>query len=261
MKTIHKVLAIGLLLMLLAACGGGDAEEATATATVADTSVAATPATEPTVAPATPTEAPAQPTTAPEAPTATPETAQAAAPSGDAQEAVMSAISAQLAGGPYRATTTIEADGATTKMNVEMIPPDKLHAIISAAEGNTELILVDGTTWFKSGDTPWMQMPGGDMVQNMLASVQADAAKGTLTNVQLVGTEEVNGQAAQVYAFTSSYGEGDQQVSSDVKLWISEASGLPIKMEATGVAMGTSSHTVQTIEYDDSITIEAPTPE
>src|SRR5688500_4679570 len=53
---MRKLLAIGILLLLLAACGRGrNAEQPTATAPVADTSAATTaPATDPTAAPTAP---------------------------------------------------------------------------------------------------------------------------------------------------------------------------------------------------------------
>jgi hypothetical protein len=80
------------------------------------------------------------------------------------------------------------------------------------------------------------------------------------SNVQLVGSEPVYGVATDVYSFTSSAGEGEDAVTSDVKLWINKATGLPVRMEATSVANGANTHTVQNIEYDNTITIEAPAP-
>jgi hypothetical protein len=110
----------------------------------------------------------------------------------------------------------------------------------------------------KSGDTPWMEMPGGDMIQGMIDSVMADVENSMITNVQLIGAESVEGEAATVYSYESSMGEGDEAITSTNKLWISDARGLPIKLESSTDAMGITSHVVQTIEYDDSITIEPP---
>ena len=47
-------------------------------------------------------------------------------------------------------------------------------------------------------------------------------------------------------------------VKSDAKVWIDSASGRIVKSESEGEAMGIKSKTVQTIEYDPSIKIEAP---
>ncbi|MBK6430360.1 hypothetical protein [Candidatus Amarolinea dominans] len=56
----------------------------------------------------------------------------------------------------------------------------------------------------------------------------------TISNVQAVGTDEVNGERARVYTYTSTYifGEaGADQIISQVKLWVSEKRGLPVKRD------------------------------
>ncbi len=244
---MRKLLAIGILLLLLAACGRGrNAEQPTATAPVADTSAATTaPATDPTAAPTAPGAAQA------DAPSDS-------ASSADAQEAVLNAMRLQLAGGPYRAVTTVESHDTTTEMTVEAIPPNKMHVVISG--GAVEMIMIDGTLWSKSGESPWTQMGSAEMIEGILDSIGGDIEASTLTNVQITGAEPVLGDAAQIYSFTSTFGEGDGLITSDTRLWISNASGLPLRMEATSTAMGTTSQIVQMIDYDDTITIEPPTP-
>lgn len=243
MMTARRWMSLAFLLLIVAACGRGREAEPTPTTAAPATSVAA-PAND---APAAATEAPA----APEVP-------QAAAPSGDAQEVVVNAMAAQMAGGPYRAMTTIDADGTITEMTAEVIPPDKMHIVISG--GTLEMIMVDGTAWSKSGDTAWAQMGSPEMMQGIFDSVRGQVDGSTFSNVQLVGSEPVYGVATDVYSFTSSIGEGAEAVTSEVKLWINNATGLPVRMESTSVANGVSTHTVQNIEYDNAITIEAPTP-
>jgi hypothetical protein len=243
MTTARKLFFIALLLLLLAACGRDKAEEPAAAAPEATLA----PASGPTAAPALPADA-----------TAAPAAAQVVGLSDDPLEAVTNAMRSQMSGGPYRAQTSVTADGTTTDMTSEIIPPDKMHIVIGG--GNMELILLDGTLWSKSGETPWAQMGSPEMMQGIFDSIQGQIEGATLTNVQLVGAEPVLGEATQVYSYTSTIGEGEGVVTSDVKLWISKASGLPVRMEATGTAMGSTSHTLQSIEYDNSITIEAPTP-
>jgi hypothetical protein len=244
MTTMRRFLALAILILLLAACGRDKTEEPTAVPPAAE-------------AAATATTAPAEATAVPEATTA-PEAAQAAAPSGEPHEVVMNAMRAQLAGGPYRATSTIDSAGTITEMTAEVIPPDTMHVKIGG--GNLELIMVDGTLWSKSPDAPWVQMGGADSMQGILDSIRGQIDDSMVSNVQLVGSEPVYGEATDVYSFTSILGEGDTAVTSDTKLWISKTTGLPVRMEATSNAGGVATHTIQTIEYDDTITIEAPTP-
>jgi hypothetical protein len=146
MKTALKCFAVGSLLVFLVACGGG-AEEATAVPTAAPVSAAATtaPTVNSTAAPVEPIAAPVaetqvEATEVPAEPTAAPQAREAAAPSGDAQEAVWSALRAQLAGGPYRMISTVEAEGTISEMTAEVIPPNTMHMIINAEGGNTEMI-------------------------------------------------------------------------------------------------------------------------
>jgi hypothetical protein len=93
-----------------------------------------------------------------------------------------------------------------------------------------------------------------DMIESMLANVDGSL----VSNVQLVGPEVLDGEATTVYTYSSSLGEGESAITSENKLWIADASGLPIKLESNGSAMGIANHIVQIIEYDDRITIEAP---
>jgi hypothetical protein len=257
-KRLSTLFSITVLILLLAACGDDKEAEPAAVASAPETNAVATtvvattapanaaPASEATAAPA-PSEAAAQSPAAP----------QAAAPSDDPLQAVTNAMTAQLASGPYRATTSVEANDTITEMTAEVIPPDKMHIVIGG--GNLELILINGTLWSKSGDAPWAQMGSPDMMQSIFDSIHGQMDASALSNVQYVGAEPVMGVATQVYSFTSTLGEGEGLVTSDVKLWINKENGLPVRMEATGTGMGTTSHTVQSIEYDDTIAIEAPT--
>ena len=237
MTTVRKLLAMGFLLLILAACGGDEEE--------------------PTPTPIPPAPAVAEATTVPEA-TAAPEAAQAAPVDGDPLAAVTGAMQAQLAGGPYRALTTVESEGTITEMTAEVIPPDKMHVVIGG--GNMEMILLEDALWSRSGETPWAQMGSPDMMQGILDSIQGSMDASTLSNVQFIGEEPVYGEATRVFSFTSTLGEGEGSISSDVKLWISIDTGLPVRMESNGTGMGVTTHTVQTIEYDNTIVIEAPTP-
>jgi hypothetical protein len=244
------------LALLVAACGRGNREEATAVPPTATPAAAAAPAT-PTAAPAA---AEAEPTEAPAAveETAEPaeEEAQASVAGDDPVAVVSNAMAAQFSGGPYRALTTVESEGTITEMSAEVVPPANMHIVIGG--GNMEVILLDGTLWSKTGGSEWMQMGSPEMMQGMFDMISGQIERSELSNVQFVGSEPVMGEQADVYAFTSTLGEGEQVMVSEVKLWISEASGLPIRMESTSSGAGVTSKATQTIEYDSTITVEAP---
>lgn len=250
--SIARRLALLIALSLLvAACGRGNREEATAVPPTATAAPAPTAAAEtPTAAPAA-AEATAQPTEAPAA-----GDAQAPIAGDDPVAVVSNAMAAQFNGGPYRAVTTVESEGTITEMTAEVVPPANMHMIIGG--GNMEVILLDGTLWSKTGGSEWMQMGSPDMMQGMFDMISGQIERSELTNVQFVGSEPVMGEQTDAYTFTSTLGEGEQVMVSEVKLWISQASGLPVRMESTSSGAGVTSKATQTIEYDSTITIEAP---
>jgi outer membrane lipoprotein-sorting protein len=258
-----RVLCLCLVLVVIAACGRNRNEETPAEAAPAAASApTAAPAPDAAPAPESVTESATESVTAAEVATTTqsaPASDAAAMPAGgDASSMVSSAMQAQMDGGPFRATTTLNADGTVTEMVSEVIPPDTMRVVIGG--GNMELIMVDGTLWSKSGESPWAQMGGTQMMEGILDTIRGQADTNSLTNVQLVGSEPVLGVQTDVYTFTSALGEGEGAITSDVKLWVAQDTGLPVRMESSSVANGVTTTAIQTIEYDPAITITAPTP-
>lgn len=251
MTTMRKRFSIGLLtitivLMALTACGRDKTDAATEDLPADVTAVPAAAATEVAQADEATEESSAE------------SSASTAQDGGDPLAVVSNAMLAQLGGGPYRATTTINSDGTVTEMMAEVIPPHTMHIVIGG--GNMEMILLEDTVWSKSGDAPWAQMGSPEMMQGIFAAIQGQADANNLVNVQHVGAEPVMGVATDVYTFESAMGDGEGAVTSDVKLWIAKESGLPVRMESSSVANGVTTTAIQTVEYDDTITITAPTP-
>jgi hypothetical protein len=262
---VRKLLGTILLLvtlLALVACGRGNRDvEATAVPAAPESSATAAPPAAPAVVTAASTEvvSSVQATPPPVEPTAVPQTAQAGATGGDASSGdalalVTNAMAAQVAGGPYRATTEVNSEGTVTEMISEVVPPDKIHVTIGG--GNMEIILFEGTVWSRTAGAPWAQMGSPEMMQGIFDTINGQINDTTLTNVQYVGSEPVFGVQTDIYTFTNTLPDSD--ITSDVKLWISQESGLPVRLESTNVAGGVTSTVVQTIEYDSSITVEAP---
>ena len=246
------LISLFLLSLLLTACGGSSAS--------------------PTAAPPAATSAPAA-TTAPAAtsaavattaPAATPVPAATAAPAlpGDPKSAIIAAMQNQMKAGPYRTTTNIVSDSGTIEMTGEIVPPDKIHTVMKMADFENENIFIGEQGWTKK-EGVWEVSPvSGSMILEQVGLLATeDSLSKTISNVQAVGTDEVNGERARVYTYTSTYifGEaGADQIISQVKLWVSEKRGLPVKQEIEGEAGGIKSKTVQIIEYDATITIKPP---
>ena len=198
------------------------------------------------------------------APAATPVPAATAAPAlpGDPKSAIIAAMQNQMKAGPYRTTTNIVSDSGTIEMTGEIVPPDKIHTVMKMADFENENIFIGEQGWTKK-EGVWEVSPvSGSMILEQVGLLATeDSLSKTISNVQAVGTDEVNGERARVYTYTSTYifGEaGADQIISQVKLWVSEKRGLPVKQEIEGEAGGIKSKTVQIIEYDATITIKPP---
>jgi hypothetical protein len=167
----------------------------------------------------------------------------------------------QLKSGPYRSKTTITSNNVATKVTGEIAPPDKMHVISDLGGKAMEQIFIGDKAWMKTGGV-WTASPiaGGQIFAQLTDSFISDFA-GTISDVKLVGPEALDGAPTMVFTFNSDLNKSttmkmDSKTSN--KVWIRVSDGLVVKQEIDGVAMGVSSHTVQTVEYDPSIKIEPP---
>jgi hypothetical protein len=137
----------------------------------------------------------------------------------------------------------------------EVSLPDHFHIKTSLG---TEMLIV-GDKSYRKVNGSWSPYPidVASIVNGMLGSAAGDPSK-TVSNVQYLGQEDFNGASTQVYSYTSTVDLSGQTVISQVKMWV--ANGLPVHQEIDGEFAGIKSKIVQTITYDPSIKIEAPTP-
>jgi hypothetical protein len=259
------LVSLFLLTVLLAACGGGKAVPAAAPAPTT------APVAAPTVAPVASAAATPVPTAgkavgaatfvpATAVPAATSAPAAAPAPSGSAKEAIIAAMQATLKAGPYHTKSTITSDNGTITMTGDLIPPDKLHTTMKATDFEMENIIIGDQGWIKQNGK-WTESPmsGKVALQSAFLALTAEQLGLTISDAKAVGTESVNGEQARVYTFTSTTDLGESgKVISAVKLWVNARSGLPVQQEIAGEAGGVKSNTVQTIEYDPTISVVPP---
>jgi hypothetical protein len=245
-KTIRLVVMSLLAILLLAACGGNEPAPDAASA--------------PENSPSAAQPAAAAPATAAPA-TAAPAAAPVQLPS-DPKAAILQALRAQLTAGPYRSTTTIDMeDGAQTVVGM-VIPPDRMHVSMDMGGLKTEMIYIGDKVWSKQGDEAWMASDrmgtagAGLMDESMIADTEQ-----TITEAALVGPEVVEGVDTLVYTFTTDLSKSEimpMESISQSKIWVNTATGLIIRQEIEDTTAETPSKTVQVIEYDPTITIEAP---
>jgi len=174
----------------------------------------------------------------------------------DARAAVLQAIQAHLDAGPYRVVASITAGAATTAIHGEVILPDRFHLFSSNSGGpEREYIIIGSATYARmNGEWSPLQIDLSGLIANFIDHVDPE----TISDVRLAGPEDVNGTPALAYTYTYTNTIDGTLITSQGKIWVGAASGLPLKQAVDGEAGGTAYHSEQTIEYDSSITIEAP---
>jgi hypothetical protein len=246
------VLALGLTIVLLVACG---AKETPASAPPPTKALAATEeAAAPTTAPAA-TEAPtameeaAAPTTAPaaaEVPTATEEaeaTEAPAAPSGDAKSVILQSAANMNNLKSYRSKVIVETAGQTMETLYEFVLPDRIHQVSDFGE----MIIIGDDLYMKADDT-WTKVPGGGAGTEM---AQVGLTEEGILEAWLEGSEDVDGVPCQKYVYTAKMGDNPIEFTC----WIGVEDGLPHKIVAK---MADTTTTQMLYDVNADITIEAP---
>lgn len=260
-RRVFFALVMAVALLAATACG--------ATPTPTPVPPTSTPV-PPTATPAPPTAAPAPPTAtrvpptatavpptaAPVAPTAT--TAPTKAVSGDAKSTLIASLQTDLMKRSLRAQVTSETAGTTTPMTIEYVPPDRYHIVTSSAGMNFEMIIIGKQAWQKAGET-WQVFPTdfSALISSMSNELSAEALAG-ITDVQTVGTENLDGAPMTVYSYKSTTTVSGVTTTSNAKLWVGVRDGLPHKAVSESTLNGVATKTTQLITYDPALKIEPP---
>ena len=248
MKRVVKLMLLIGMMLLVVGCGKKAGDEGQATPISAEPTTATTQSA--TAIPATATLEPTE-----EPPTAMPITA------GDAKEVVLAAMRAQLASDGYvnhTVLTTNQTD--VTEIKGEIIPPDKVHLTLSqqAGEGmEMEMIVIGEEGWMKSGETDWMATPGmGGMISQFIQN--PEQLLEMVSDVTFVGEETLDGEAVVIYSYVQKMGEGESEVGGTAHLWISQESGLPLKLSSESEGMGSITVIEANYEYRSDLSITPP---
>ena len=170
--------------------------------------------------------------------------------SADCKSEVDAITQSMLHAGPYHLSMTSEAGGKTTKIEADVILPTSEHIKMD----QMEMVILPQGSWMKRGGS-WHAAPG-PMAANMLSSMTS-SFKSERSNIVCGSTEEFDGHSYPVYKYDSAGEAMGIKTSSHITLYKGE-NGLPAGLIVDGTAMGVHSVTTQHINYDPSITIEAP---
>ncbi len=172
----------------------------------------------------------------------------------DARDDVLSAYRATYAGGKLRIRSEIDAGGRKMSQTVEIQLPDRYHI----KSDQMEAIVLPSGSFMRPGGQ-WMRSPidMGKMIQQFTEEGRK-RSQDTISNVQDLGAESVDGHAAHAYSYDADGEAMGVKSKAHIKVWIDSAEQRILQMVVDGEAMGRKSTTTQHYEYDPSITITAP---
>lgn len=170
----------------------------------------------------------------------------------DARDAVMQAFEKAMADGSYRAQMTSEYRGKQQQSTLQMQGPDRFHM----KNADTEVIVLPGGTWMNAGGQ-WMKLPMdmSQMIRGMTVTAMRDGAN-LMKDVKQLGSENVNGCDATLYAYRADGKVMGFKSEADVTVAICGSSGLPVRVISTDLKG--KSRTVIDYDYDAPVDIRAP---
>ena len=152
----------------------------------------------------------------------------------------------------FRATVTDVAKGQQIS-TMDFVAPDRYH--IRTGDGDTEQTIIgDDAYTVIQGHAMKLPIPVGKIVGQYRNAATLKQLEQGMT-VTAAGSDSVDGELADAFSYTIT-----DPVKADVKVWISQKSGLPIQIESNGRFMGVKSTTrVKYFDFDDkSIKVTAP---
>jgi hypothetical protein len=187
------------------------------------------------------------------------------------QASIVSALLALYEKPNRMEVTTVLSDGTTQGNTIEFIPPDRKHIIGDGAE----YIVVDDKVYAKTGEQEnWQEtkIPTSTFLGDENPTEETIAA--TVSEVQFVRQDMLNGVAVTVYSFTNTTMSSGVELHNKVELLFGVIDGLPYQMVMDGETLSASTDpntgesklqavkalTTTVISFDPDISIEAPIP-
>ena len=150
--------------------------------------------------------------------------------------------------------TTTDDKGNKTTALAEYESLTRIHV----KTDRMEVVTMPEGTWVKAGDAGWNRPPAemAAMVKQFVPRSAAELQAST-KNIKDEGATTWNGQPAHKYSYDTDL----QVMGADVKahnIVLINTAGQLVRSESDGEALGTKSHSVQVIRYDDAIKVQPP---
>lgn len=173
---------------------------------------------------------------------------------GDARDALFNAYQKMVSAHYVADTVTIDGKGQKSNSTLEFETMNRFRA----TTGDTAMVILPEGVWMRSGNGEWMQPPidMSAMFKGMLPMAMDEVRSGT-TNVKDEGMRTIDGQQLRAISYDVNNKVMGISVSSHNTVFL-DGSGKIVRSESDSTVMKQTSHTVQTIRYDDSIRVTAP---
>ncbi|MGB3048881.1 hypothetical protein [Dokdonella sp.] len=173
---------------------------------------------------------------------------------GAARDALFNAYQKMVSAHYVADTVTIDGKGRKSNSTLEFETMNRFRA----TTGDTAMVVLPEGVWMRSGNGEWMQPPidMSAMFKGMLPMAMDEVRSGT-TNVKDEGMRTINGQDLRAISYDVDSKVMGISVSSHNTVFLDD-SGKIVRSESDSTVMKQTSHTVQTLRYDDSIRVTAP---
>jgi hypothetical protein len=172
--------------------------------------------------------------------------------------AVLAAFEGEIAASPKRSATTTRLGDVEVEQELEVVLPDRFRLTVRH-NGAAETAVVIGRTMYVREPTAWRRLliyrePLSDGVLPMLKKALADQ----ITEVVAVGADTLDGRATLRYELPIDV--TGLQLAGKTSVWLDAVTKLPVQIVFNGSWRGLAYHSIQRIEYDGGIQIDAPIP-
>jgi hypothetical protein len=176
------------------------------------------------------------------------------------KEALLAAVAAEGAAEHKRIVIQVTFDGKDVRQNWDVVTADRFCFRQRSELTDLELCVI-GRTAYGREPAGWRQAPLGPASPAVAADDWVKRAfDNTLGAVSLVGTEDVSGQPAKRYAADVHYRDQVGAFVGRADLWVSTASGLPLRATFSGTYGERPFKAEKTVVYDPSLTLAPPSP-
>lgn len=170
----------------------------------------------------------------------------------DPRDEVIAAFRNAVSDTTYRMQIEVANSRGPVRSQIDVQMPDRFH--MKAEE--VEFITIPGGTWINAGGR-WMKVPV-DMSKQIQGYQldKMDESMASISNVESLGNETVNGCKSQLYRYEASSNFAGRKSDDELELAVCETTGKPIRLRSTPKGRGEP----VTISYDFDAEIDIRPP-